>query len=290
MRLSVAVLAAVCPCIAYSALPPQIWFERGPVNSVRIRHDIAVYSAGKTHPKVRSLLLTAARRDSIGNVPANAVVVVPSVEMQLFTEPEKFWAALENGRFHDYGQRSSKIPVRSLVNVQAVVDGSEVPAGDVRLRAIATPGYTAGSVSYVIETAGTRVICTGDLIYGDGQIRDLYSLQDAVPEAKARGYHGYAARAGDLIASLRKVAALKPDILLPAHGPAITDPLPSISRLISRLQSFLRSHFETDAFGGTGAMTTTASGHGRWSSAWQLCRWPRRQSCRLTSSPSATRA
>jgi glyoxylase-like metal-dependent hydrolase (beta-lactamase superfamily II) len=137
--------------------------------------------------------------------------------------------------------------VRALAKVEPVNDGSEVPAGKVKVRAIATPGYSAGSVSYVIEAAGTRVICTGDLIYGDGQIRDLYSLQDAVPEAKARGYHGYAARAGDLIASLRKVAALKPDILLPAHGPAITHPQQSISQLISRLQTFLRSHFETDA-------------------------------------------
>jgi glyoxylase-like metal-dependent hydrolase (beta-lactamase superfamily II) len=99
----------------------------------------------------------------------------------------------------------------------------------------------------VIDSGGKRVVCTGDLIFGDGKIFDLYSLQDAVPEAKARGYHGYAARAVELIASLRKIAALKPDVLLPAHGPAIDDPQRAISRLIERLQSFLESHFETDA-------------------------------------------
>jgi glyoxylase-like metal-dependent hydrolase (beta-lactamase superfamily II) len=162
-------------------------------------------------------------------------------------EPGKFWTALDTGRFHDYAQRSSKVPVQPAAKVKAIAEGSEIPAGEVKLRAIATPGYTAGSLSYVIETAGKRVICTGDLIYGDGQIRDLYSLQDAVPEAKARGYHGYAARAGDLIASLRKVAALKPDVLLPAHGPAILNPQASIALLITRLQMFLKSHFETDA-------------------------------------------
>jgi glyoxylase-like metal-dependent hydrolase (beta-lactamase superfamily II) len=76
---------------------------------------------------------------------------------------------------------------------------------------------------------------------------DLYSLQDAVPEAKSRGYHGYAARAVALIESLRRVAAAKPDILLPARGPAITTPEASINRLITRLQRFLGSHFEVDA-------------------------------------------
>jgi glyoxylase-like metal-dependent hydrolase (beta-lactamase superfamily II) len=225
----------------YSDLPPAVSFEQGAVNSVRIGKDIAVYSAGKATTTVRTVLVTAARRDSIGSVPADAVLLVPSVELDLFTEPEKFWTALETRRFHDYAQRSSKVPVQPAANVRAIAEGSEIPAGEVKLRAIATPGYTAGSLSYVIETAGKRVICTGDLIYGDGQIRDLYSLQDAVPEAKARGYHGYAARAGDLIASLRKVAALKPDVLY--HGPrspsaSVDYPAhhtaPGVSQIISR--------------------------------------------------------
>ena len=58
----------------------------------------------------------------------------------------------------------------------------------------------------------------GDLIYGHGQILDLFSLQDAIPQVKEDGYHGYAARAGDIVQSLRKVAEWKPDILIPAHS------------------------------------------------------------------------
>ena len=51
----------------------------------------------------------------------------------------------------------------------------------------------------------------------------------------------------DLIASLRKIAAANPDIILPARGPAIEDPAVSIKLLIDRLQTFLASHFEVDA-------------------------------------------
>jgi glyoxylase-like metal-dependent hydrolase (beta-lactamase superfamily II) len=72
-------------------------------------------------------------------------------------------------------------------------------------------------------------------------------LQDAVPEAEARGYHGYAARAGELIESLRKIAARKPDILVPVRGPLIENPQEAINRLIARLQALLASHFSTDA-------------------------------------------
>jgi glyoxylase-like metal-dependent hydrolase (beta-lactamase superfamily II) len=76
---------------------------------------------------------------------------------------------------------------------------------------------------------------------------DLSSLQDAIPEAKARGYHGYAARVGELIESLRKIMARKPDVLVPLRGPLIENPQESIGRLISRLQALMQSHFATDA-------------------------------------------
>jgi glyoxylase-like metal-dependent hydrolase (beta-lactamase superfamily II) len=178
---------------------------------------------------------------------SNVSFLVPAGERELFENPARFWTAMETGRFHDYAQQSTKIPIEPLANIRAASDGETLEEGATRIRVIGTPGYTRGAVSYLIEAGGKRIACTGDLIYGDGQIFDLYSLQDAVPEAKARGYHGYAARAIALMDSLRKIAAAKPDIILPARGPAITDPQTSINRLISRLQTFLASHFETDA-------------------------------------------
>ena len=233
-------LAATAASAAQRPLPAGIGFVRGPVNSVLIGGQTAVYSA-KT--PVARLLLTHARRDAVGLVPAGAQVLVPAASMKLFADPGAFWAAMETGHFHDYAQQSSKVPVTALKNLHAVRDQELVDG----IRAIATPGYSADAVSYVIEASGQRIICTGDLIYGDGQLRDLFSLQDAIPELKVRGYHGYMARAETLIGSLRKIADLKPDALLPAHGPLIHQPAQAIAQLIARLQGFLQSHFETDA-------------------------------------------
>ncbi len=226
------------------SLPERIRFQQGEAwNTVLIGETTAVY--GTTSAKVTRVLLTHARRDAIsaGSVP----VIVSAAEKDLFEAPGAFWEKLETGRFHDYAQQTTKVPVAPLRIESTVSDGDTLDAGGVRIRVLATPGYTRGAVSYVLETGGKRIACTGDLIYGDGRLFDLYSLQDAVPEAKARGYHGYAARAGDLIRSLRTIAKEKPDIVLPARGPAITDPQASIARLIHRLQVFLQSHFETDA-------------------------------------------
>ncbi|HYO81163.1 MAG TPA: MBL fold metallo-hydrolase [Bryobacteraceae bacterium] len=226
------------------SLPDGIRFQQGRAsNTVLVGQTTAIY--GAPSGKVTRVLLTHARRDVMSgrSIPA----VVPAAEKDLFVQPGRFWEKLETTRFHDYEQHTTKGPVTPVPLERTVSDGDTLEAGGVRIRVLATPGYTRGAVSYLLESGGKRIACTGDLIYGDGRLFDLYSLQDAVPEAKARGYHGYAARAGDLIRSLRAIAKEKPDVLLPARGPAITDPQASISRLIDRLQAFLKSHFETDA-------------------------------------------
>jgi glyoxylase-like metal-dependent hydrolase (beta-lactamase superfamily II) len=238
---------AALPLFAQSTLPPQVRFRQDFINSVVIGSHTAVYASPSPKAPITQLLLTHARRDAVGAVPPNAYLFVPAQEKELFQEPERFWEQMKMIQFHDYAQISTKIPVHGYANTRAVEDNDQIPVEGATVRAISTPGYTPGAVSYVIDVDGKRVVCTGDLIYGDGKIIDLYSLQDAVPEAKARGYHGYAARAGALIASLRKVAGLKPDVLLPARGPIITNPQRAIAQLITRLQTFLQSHFETDA-------------------------------------------
>jgi len=225
-------------------LPTGIRFQQGAAcNTVLIGDTTAVYCA--TSAKVTRVLLTHARRDAISA--GSASVIVSAAEKDLFAAPAAFWDKFEAARFHDYAQQTTKVPVAPLRVDRTVSDGDTLNIGGIRVRVLATPGYTRGAVSYILESGGKRIACTGDLIYGDGKLFDLYSLQDAVPEAKARGYHGYAARAGDLIRSLRRIANEKPDVILPARGPAITDPRGSIVRLIDRLQSFLQSHFETDA-------------------------------------------
>ncbi len=235
---------AALPAMAQGRLPAGVRFEPGPVNQVLVGGKTAVY--GWKMP-VDRVLLTHARRDAMGPIPEGAQVLVPAESVGLFEKPETFWTAMQTGQFHDYAQKSGRVPVKALANVRPVREGETIPVDGASVRVMATPGYSPDAVSYVIEAAGKRVVCTGDLIYGDGQLLDLYSLQDGVPEVKVRGYHGYAARAEALIGSLRKVVALKPDVLLPAHGPMIANPSQAIPQLIARLQKFLKSHFETDA-------------------------------------------
>ncbi len=235
-----------------TSLPATDRFLPGPVNGLLIEGKVLVYGDAENRIKaVPYVLFTEARRDVVwAGVPLvdrGAAAIVPERERTLFENPGAFWAAYETQRFHDYSEVNTKV-LRLPLRVSRTVHGGDVLDLDgVHVQVVDTPGYTRGAVSYIIESAGKRIACTGDLIYGDGQLLDLSSLQDAIPEANARGYHGYAARAGELIASLRKIAALKPDVLAPARGPLIDNPQQAINRLITRLQALMASHFATDA-------------------------------------------
>ena len=251
-RVLLVALLLTAPGAWGASLPSSVTFLSGPVNGLLLKGKVLVYGDPGGHLKgVTHVLFTHARRDvawaGVSAVAGGAAAIVPERERELFENPGAFWAAYETQRFHDYSQVNTKV-LTEPVRVSRTVKGGDVLDLDgLRIEVIESPGYTRGAVSYWIETGNRRIACTGDLIYGDGQLFDLSSLQDAIPESKTRGYHGYAARAGDLIESLRKIAARKPDVIVPARGPVIENPLPAIDRLIARLQTLMASHFATDA-------------------------------------------
>jgi glyoxylase-like metal-dependent hydrolase (beta-lactamase superfamily II) len=82
-----------------------------------------------------------------------------------------------------------------------------IAAGDVGLRAIATPGHSPDHVSFFVED--TRDLFCGDLARRGGTV--------VIPASKG----------GDLVQyleSLRRVRDLRPARLLPGHGPIVADP------------------------------------------------------------------
>ena len=150
-------------------------------------------------------------------------------------------------RFHYYTQQATKILLEPVKVERWVKGGDVVEVEGIRFEVLDTPGFTRGSVSYLATIDGKRVAFTGDLIYGDGKIFDLYSFQDAIPEARVGGYHGYAARLGDLVSSLRKIKEAKPDVIYPARGPVIKNPQKAIDKLINRVQALYRNYLSTNA-------------------------------------------
>lgn len=227
----------------------------GPVNCVSIEKDnarLVVYGdpAGKIE-NAEMVLFTHSRRDvvwaGLGLVKSGATAVVPDGDVGNFTNVEKFWKEFTTRRFHDYAQQGTKILTESLKIGRTVKAGENFSWKSIPIEVIDTPGYTRQALSYLIEIDGIKYAFVGDIIYGNGKLFDLYSLQDAVTEAKIGGYHGWAGRMSTLIDSLRKVAAREPDILVPARGPVIRNPGEAINLLIERLQAVYENYLSISA-------------------------------------------
>lgn len=227
----------------------------GPVNGVVIERDglrLAFYGdpSGR-HPAPELILLPEIRRDVTWvagpAAKAGGKVVVPAKEAELLASPEKFWGRLREKRFHDYAQQTTRVPVEPLPVSRTVKEGDTIAWHGLSIRVLDTPGYTRGAVSYLVELGGRKVAFTGDLIRDDGKLQDLFSLQDAIPEAKVGGYHGWAGRLGELMASLDKIAATKPDLLVPLRGPVIGEPAAAIRRLQNRIRAVYANYLSIDA-------------------------------------------
>jgi glyoxylase-like metal-dependent hydrolase (beta-lactamase superfamily II) len=227
----------------------------GPVNGVRIERNgeaLAIYGDPREEPvSARQVLFTHYRRDVVWAgrtlVENGARAVGPEAEKTLFTDVARFWENYKTARFHDYANQSSRVLGEPIPLARTVRGGDTIDWQGLSIGVMETPGYTRGAVSYLMEIDGKRIACVGDLIYGRGQLLDLFSLQDAIPKVPEDGYHGWAARAGDVVQSLRKIAEWKPDILIPARGPVIRDPTEAISTLVRRLQAAFANHFAIDA-------------------------------------------
>lgn len=244
-----------CAPITAETITGGLTVIHGPVNGVLLERGdkrLAVYGDPRAATTdVDVVLFTHHRRDVAWAgrplVERGARAVVPVDEVSLFSEAETFWSDFTAARFHDYAQQTSKVLCRNLPVSRTVQGGDTILWEGETLRVLETPGYTRGSVTYLYKTDGKTLAFTGDLICEDGRVFDLYSLQDAIEEAKIRGYHGHAGRLGDLVASLRRVAAEEPDILVPVRGPVIRDPQAAIDRLIGRIQALYANYLSIDA-------------------------------------------
>ncbi len=264
LRLLFTLLVLICVSAWPSAMAdepfgPSVKFHRAAVNSVLISSgagNLAVYNLGQRDSlqqvtMYEQLLLTHHRRDVVGSalkaLPSGTSIVAPDAERVWLEKPTEFWNAFTKNRFHDYGCFTTKIVALPVKVDRWVKEADSIDWRGLKFEVIDTPGYTPGSISYLATIDGKKLAFTGDLIYGDGQLLDLYSFQEAIPEAAIRGYHGYAGRLSQLVTSLQKIALLKPDILVPARGPLIENPQAAIDRLIGRVQALYRNYLSTNA-------------------------------------------
>ena len=240
---------------ATSKLSPSVTLVQDGINGAIINRGgkkLAVYGDPRKKPAaVETVLFTHHRRDvtwaGYKQVHAGAKAIVPEKERQYFEAPKDQWEKFIKIRLADTAQQSTKMNTRPLKVSRGVTEGATIDFHGLNFMVLDTPGFTRDAVSYLTEIDDQKIAFTGDVIYGDGQIFDLYSFQDRIPSARIGGYHGWGARLAQLIASLQKLAAAKPDVIIPVRGPVIQDVQASIERLITRIRKLYRNYLSTNA-------------------------------------------
>ncbi len=102
---------------------------------------------------------------------------------------------------------------RYPVSWAALADGQQLDAGDVTLEVVHTPGHSPDHVC--LWHAGTRTLFGGDLLVQGSTV--------VIPGSRGGSLVAY-------LASLARIEALQPSVVLPAHGPMIEDASALIGR------------------------------------------------------------
>lgn len=111
-------------------------------------------------------------------------------------------AAINLGRAKKAGIYPAAYRYRACAIDDVVEEGKPLAIRDLAVTMIATPGHSADHVSYVVERAGRRFLIAGDALFYGGKV----AIQDIGD-----------CNIGDVCATVRKLAAVDFDALLPGH-------------------------------------------------------------------------
>jgi len=204
--------------------------------------------------KVSRILITHWHRDqacgALEFAAAGARIGVPAGEKDAFADPAAWWNDDANRwRVYRDFRPQRLMPTEPLRADDTLADGEENAFGSAEIRVLATPGHTDGSVSYLVEVDGKRVVFSGDCIYDEGRIWDVYSLQKGFAKGgrEIGGYHGFMGARPELIGSLQRLKRAEPGMLVPSHGRLMRDPVRAVDTLVARLEGCYENYVAISA-------------------------------------------
>jgi glyoxylase-like metal-dependent hydrolase (beta-lactamase superfamily II) len=167
-----------------------------------VRH---IAAAGVEPESVSRILLTHAHPDHSAGAFALAQVLGAQVHAapivaDILRRGDEDAAGLTAAR--GYGLYPPDVRLHPLP-VQDLAGGDTLRVGSIAITTVDTPGHSDGHLCFLAEVAGRAVLFSGDLVFTRGRVAIL-----GTPDAHL----------GRLADSLRRVASLRPDVLLPGHG------------------------------------------------------------------------
>jgi glyoxylase-like metal-dependent hydrolase (beta-lactamase superfamily II) len=179
---------------------------------------------------------------------AGAKIAVPASEAKFFGEATEIWQGADEIIYDRMNFRPDLFILRSSVAPDRDLQPNEVFTWEgLEIKVLPAPGPTDGSVTYVVDLDGIRIAFTGDLIYGPGQLWNMYSLQKRFP-GMAGDYWGFGGAIPEMLKSLDLVLSQKPSVLIPSHGEVMRNPDQAVRLLREGVNAVLENYFVTSAW------------------------------------------
>lgn len=230
-------------------LSPHLLVFTGPINVGIIRHgrECMLIDTGDGRvsgalnklgiDRVKQIIFTHHHRDQACGAHRFSEgmprILVPAAERPFFDDVQAYWSN-PKCRWHIYNQHPHHLMLAESLRVDGTVSpGDHLTFGPASITVLDTPGHTDGHVSYRVSVDGLRVCFSGDVIYDEGKIWELYSLQKGV---QTTDYHGFLGARKELVASLEKIRDQKPSMLVPSHGRIMRQPAQAVDALVKRLE------------------------------------------------------
>lgn len=230
----------------YSQLSPHLFVNHDHVNTGIIRDGTrallidpsgnalqdALDDLGIT--QIDKIIYTHHHRDNTSgfSIPENVSIGVPAAEEQWFSNVESFWNDSKY-RWHLYSCHPHNLMLPHSIPVSDTYsEDTQFEWGPAVINVLDTPGHTDGSVTYLVDIDDQLMAFTGDLIYDEGKIWDLYSLQKG---QQTTDYHGFLGARDELKESLNKISEANPNAIIPTHGVVMEDPDIAFERLSNQI-------------------------------------------------------
>ncbi len=230
----------------YTQLSQHLYVHHGHVNTGILRNgkcalliDPCGTSVNTTLTKlgitnIEQIIFTHHHRDSTAGFPFPDYVSigVPDAEVAWFNNVETFWNDPKY-RWHLYNSHPHNLMLATSIDVtDTYTEESHIEWGKASISVLETPGHTDGSITYLIDIDDQRFAFTGDLIYDEGKIWELYSLQKG---QQTTDYHGFLGARDQIRDSLEKVRQSYPTTLVPTHGVVMKNPDTAIDKLLDQV-------------------------------------------------------
>lgn len=180
--------------------------------------------------KVEWILHTHFHRDQAqgdGFAKAQGIkLAVPGSEKKYFDDVETFWN--EKKVFVLYNLRNEFLALRkNIATDYDLKPDTTFSWNGIDLKILATPGHTEGSLSFLLEHEGKRLLFCGDLVASEGKIPTMHDLEWP--------YVGTTGIAAQMDSVNIKVRAYMPHAMLPSHGNPSRNPLRWTPALLAEL-------------------------------------------------------